>query len=55
MLLRDSEYKGDSGYNQVLELARNSKGEDYFGYRSEFIKLVEIAQGLAEPVGLLKK
>jgi len=41
MLLRDSEFKGDAGYESVLELARDGKGKDYFGYRAEFIQLVE--------------
>jgi Ca-activated chloride channel family protein len=41
MLLRDSEFKGDTTYKSVLNLARNGKGKDFFGYRSEFIQLVE--------------
>ena len=41
MLLRDSEFKGDAGYESVLELALDGKGKDYFGYRAEFIQLVE--------------
>lgn len=41
MLLRDSEFKGDTTYKSVLDLARNGKGKDVFGYRSEFIQLVE--------------
>ncbi|NQY66258.1 MAG: von Willebrand factor type A domain-containing protein [Flavobacteriales bacterium] len=41
MLLRDSEFKGDASYESVLSLANKSKGADKFGYRSEFIKMVE--------------
>jgi len=41
MLLRDSEYKGGSSYESVLKLARDGKGKDFFGYRAEFIQLVE--------------
>jgi Ca-activated chloride channel family protein len=41
MLLRDSEFKGDSSYDSILELARDGKGKDFFGYRAEFIQLVE--------------
>jgi len=41
MLLRDSEYKGDTTYESVLKLARDGKGKDFFGYRAEFIQLVE--------------
>ncbi|XOV92072.1 MAG: von Willebrand factor type A domain-containing protein [Bacteroidota bacterium] len=43
MLLRDSEFKGDLTYDKVLSLARASKGSDDYGYRHEFISLVEIA------------
>jgi Ca-activated chloride channel family protein len=41
MLLRDSEFKGDASYESIMELARDGKGKDYFGYRAEFIQLVE--------------
>ncbi len=41
MLLRESEFKGDASYERVLELARAGKGQDYHGYRAEFIQLVE--------------
>jgi Ca-activated chloride channel family protein len=44
MLLRGSEYKGESNYQQIIDIAKESKGEDIEGYRSEFIKLVETAQ-----------
>jgi Ca-activated chloride channel family protein len=43
MLLRSSEYKGSMDYNQVLSLARGSKGSDNDGYRAEFIRLVELS------------
>ncbi len=41
MLLRDSEYCGDFGLADVLDLARSSTGEDREGYRTEFVRLVE--------------
>lgn len=44
MLLRESEFKKDSSYEQVLELAKGSLGKDDFGYRAEFIQLVEKAK-----------
>jgi Ca-activated chloride channel homolog len=47
MLLRDSKYKADASYNQVLDLARNSIGTDPQGYRSEFVQLVETARTLS--------
>ncbi len=31
-------------YDTVLELARSSRGKDEDGYRSEFIRLVELSQ-----------
>jgi Ca-activated chloride channel family protein len=46
MLLRDSEFKGDSSFGAVLELAQSAKGTDAEGYRSEFINLVQKAQQL---------
>ena len=47
MLLRDSEFKGNLSYANVLALARSSKGKDEFGYRAEFIQLVELAKGMS--------
>ncbi|MGK7945552.1 MAG: von Willebrand factor type A domain-containing protein [Microcystaceae cyanobacterium] len=47
MLLRGSDYAGDSNFNQVLELAQSSQGEDKQGYRRDFIKLVELSQPLS--------
>ena len=46
MLLRDSEFKGNSSYGAVLELAGEAKGADAEGYRSEFLNLVRKAQEL---------
>jgi Ca-activated chloride channel homolog len=47
LLLRDSEHRGQAGYEQVLELARGARGEDEQGYRGEFIGLVETARTLS--------
>ena len=44
MLLRNSEFKGNSSYQQALALARGARGNDENGYRAEFIKLLEISQ-----------
>ncbi len=46
LLLKDSGYKADSDFSDVLSLAESSKGEDKFGYRSEFIRLVSLAKGM---------
>ena len=50
MLLRDSKYKGDCTYQQVIDLAKNSKGADKNGYRAEYINLVGLARDLTGPV-----
>ena len=47
MLLRDSEHKANSSYKHTLALAKQAKGKDDFGYRNEFIKLVETAELLS--------
>ena len=44
MLLRDSQFKEKSSFDQAISLARQGKGEDNDGYRSEFIKLAESAK-----------
>lgn len=41
MLLRDSEFKGNSTFEEVLSLGRSAKGKDEQGYRIEFINLVQ--------------
>ncbi len=48
MLLRNSEFKSTSSYDNVISLARKAKGADEEGYRSEFIRLVETVQLLAK-------
>ena len=44
MLLRDSSFKGDASYTEVLALAKDAMGEDEAGYRMEFVHLVETAK-----------
>jgi len=51
MLLRDSEYKGSSTFDQVARMARDARGSDLNGYRSEFIKLVAISRDLVKVRG----
>ena len=43
MLLRDSEYKENLTYEDVLKLAENNKGNDKYEYKAEFIQMVEKA------------
>ena len=47
MLLRDSEFKGSANWTDILKMAKESKGIDEFGYRNDFIKLIEMAEILA--------
>lgn len=46
MLLRNSEFKQNANYQQVVQLAKGAKGEDANGYRQEFINLVQAAGSL---------
>jgi len=46
MLLRKSEFRENSSYDSVTERALQSIGTDLFGYRGEFIELVEKAKEL---------
>ncbi|MFH0945235.1 MAG: VWA domain-containing protein [Planctomycetota bacterium] len=57
LLLRESSYLGDFGYQQVIELAYEARGEDPGGYRAEFLRLVETARRIAsgEPLDELRK
>ena len=47
-LLRGGTYLNSFAYDDVLNLARESKGSDSFGYRGEFLQLVSLAKGLAK-------
>ena len=42
MILHDSEFANGATYDDVINLADNARGEDKYGYRSEFINLVDI-------------
>jgi Ca-activated chloride channel homolog len=47
MILRDSDYIDIDNYSQVISLTNEAKGKDEFGYRSEFIRLLQSAQLLS--------
>lgn len=47
MLLRNSDFKGDLTYASVLKLAKSAEGRDGFGYRREFVELVDLASNLS--------
>ena len=44
--LRGAKHLQNFSYNDILELAKKSKGDDVYGYRGEFIQLVALAQSL---------
>jgi Ca-activated chloride channel family protein len=46
--LRGDTRLDDYGYDTILDLARNSRGDDRFGYRSEFLNLVQLARALSD-------
>ncbi len=48
MILRESDHRGDSDLDTVIEIARGAKGDDSYGYRSEFIRIAEQVKILAE-------
>lgn len=46
LMMRNSEFKGNASYQQIITLAENAKGKDSDGYRAEFVRLVKLAQSL---------
>ena len=46
-LLRGTEYLGDWGYDQAIALANANRGDDAFGYRTEAVQLMRLAQSLS--------
>ena len=46
-LLRGGRYTGDYGYGDVIALAQGARGDDPFGYRNEFLRLVRLAESIA--------
>lgn len=45
-LLRGGRYTESFNYEEAAELVRNARGEDKFGYRGEFLRLVSLAGSL---------
>jgi len=48
LILRNSQYKEDASMEEVIAMAKGARGEDEEGYRSEFLKLVKLADSLKE-------
>ena len=44
LILRNSEFKQNAGFDQLIAMAKGAKGKDEDGYRSEFIRLAESAK-----------
>ena len=51
MLLRNSEYKGNTSVDTILDLAETGLGEDEAGYRLEFMMLVDRYEELTGRLG----
>jgi hypothetical protein len=47
MLLRGSQYRGNSDYGTVLNVADAARGKDRHGYRAEFVEMVKRAARLS--------
>ncbi len=45
-LLHGGRYTGEYGYDDVVSLAQGARGDDPYGYRNEFIRLVRLAQSV---------
>ncbi|MEL6447134.1 MAG: VWA domain-containing protein [Pseudomonadota bacterium] len=48
--LRGGDHLGDFGYGDITALANSARGKDAFGYRGEFVSLVNLTRGLSTPV-----
>lgn len=46
MILRESEFKGTASFATVYKRAKESSGLDEYGYRADFIKMVELSEML---------
>jgi Ca-activated chloride channel family protein len=44
--LRGGKHTGELGYDDILKLAQDARGKDAFGYRGEFVTLVNLAKSL---------
>ena len=47
-LLRRGRHIGDYGHDDVVALAQGARGDDPFGYRNEFVRLVRLARSISE-------
>ncbi|QPH41868.1 von Willebrand factor type A domain-containing protein [Pedobacter endophyticus] len=54
MILRNSSFKQNATFEQVITLAENAKGKDKEGYRSEFLSVVKSARLMAKDLLSIK-
>jgi Ca-activated chloride channel homolog len=54
MLLRNSEYKGNTNYTKVLAIANAAMGADVEGYRKECIELIKAAETITNSKAVAK-
>jgi Ca-activated chloride channel homolog len=55
MLLRNSEFRGNTSWDSAIKLAASSRGEDEEGYRAELIRLIKTVSDMGgNPNGDLK-
>jgi Ca-activated chloride channel homolog len=54
MLLRNSEYKGNTNYTKVLAIANAAMGADEEGYRKECIELIKTAETITNSKAMAK-
>ena len=55
MMLRNSSFKQQSSYKEVVSLAENALGTDKEGYRKEFLQLVKNANSIAKKADRKRK
>ncbi len=55
LLLRDSQFKQNSKFDQLITMAKSAKGKDDDGYRAEFIRLVESTKNMMKSTELAAK
>ncbi len=48
LLLKDSSYMNNYGFDQVIALAKSGEGNDEGGYRAEFIRLIKMTKELSQ-------
>ena len=48
MLLRNSDHKGNTSFDKVIEWGLSGRGSDEYGYRGEYIQLVRLSKALKE-------